>query len=163
MQRQEGETRVSPSFFCYNKSSPFPSQLSKTFLQESMKKQFALGASAFLLMFALTRCGQQVCSLGMGDCASMFKLIPKPAATPSPSSPLTLQIAGPKMVSVVAPVTYTASGGNGTYTFSVVSPFGCGQFSGHGQFTPLSTGNCTIQVVDTSNPPLSASTTIQIY
>lgn len=127
-------------------------------------------ALTFLGVVALVAgCGTQVCVLGMGDCAAMFSGTSSSSTT---TSYIGLKISGVSAVSLRSPtVTYVPSGGTSPYTFSISSSSavsGCGSFNPSGsttlstEFTALATGNCTIQVTDSSSPSLTQTATIVI-
>ena len=102
----------------------------------------------------MVRCGVPVCVAGFGQCAAMFASVPPTALSGS-----TLQITGSSIVTLTpgttqATYTYSTVGGTGIYTWAAISPAGCGSFAtpSIGVFTPIITGQCTIQVQDTSSP-----------
>jgi len=93
-----------------------------------------------------------------GSCGSSTSVSSDSTASTSTGS-LSLT-AGESSTVIGDTIQFTASGGSGVYTFTVTGI--CGEVSTGGLFLATESGSCTVNVQDTSSPPLTASQTISI-
>ncbi len=117
-----------------------------------MKKWFSMGALLGFAVIAVSACGN-VCAFGQGDCEQDLN-----------ATTLTLTVSN-ATVATSGTVTFTASGGSGTYsTYSVFA--GNGTLSASSGASTVytagtSTGNACVRVVDSSAATADRCVTVQ--
>ena len=123
-----------------------------------LQKPYILVFLGGLALVGLVSCGVPICVAGIGDCSAMFEKYenqPTPTPTPTLSANGIITINGVSTLSFAtsATTTFTATGGNGIYNFTI-NPTSCGVFNSFtiGYFTARIVANCLITVTDTSNP-----------
>lgn len=111
-----------------------------------------LGAAIGILGIVLSSCGK-VCTFGQGDCEQALN-----------ASTLTLTSSATSMVVSTGSVTFTASGGSGTYSSYTVLAGSCTLGSSSGSSTTVTAsstaGTCCIRVTDSASATADRCVTV---